>query len=63
MRTQPGHNANFTSAAQEVIIAHSSLKLAGTPEDIAGAVKFLVFDAPYITGQIFAVDGGRSVNI
>jgi pteridine reductase len=59
----PEHDANFSSATQEAIIAHSSLKRAGTPEDIAGAVKFLAFDAPYVTGQIFAVDGGRSVNI
>lgn len=58
MRTQPGHNANFTSAAQEVIIAHSSLKLAGTPEDIAGAVKFSPSTRPASRGQIFAVDGG-----
>ena len=47
--TQPGHNANFTNSAPEVI-AHSSLKLAGTPEDIAGAVKFLAFDAPCVSG-------------
>ncbi|MCH8479337.1 MAG: SDR family oxidoreductase [Wenzhouxiangella sp.] len=31
----------------------------GRPEDIAGAVTFLALDAPYITGQILAVDGGR----
>ena len=30
-------------------------------EDIAAAVLFLVRDAPYVTGQIIAVDGGRSV--
>ncbi len=33
----------------------------GEPEDIAAAVLFLVRDAPYVTGQIIAVDGGRSV--
>ena len=59
----PEDGAHFNSADQQAIIEHSSLKRAGTPEDIAGAVKFLAFDAPYITGQIFAVDGGRSVNI
>mgnify|MGYP003720686903 CR=1 FL=1 len=31
-----------------------------TPEDIAAAVLYLVRDAPYVTGQILAVDGGRS---
>jgi pteridine reductase len=37
------------------------LKRSGEPEDIATTVLFLVRDAPYITGQIIAVDGGRSV--
>jgi len=35
----------------------------GTPEDIARTVAFLLLDAPYITGQILAVDGGRSVTL
>jgi pteridine reductase len=35
----------------------------GRPEDIAGAVCFLALDAPYITGQILAVDGGRLLNM
>ncbi|MEP5407173.1 MAG: SDR family oxidoreductase, partial [Marinobacter sp.] len=33
------------------------------PEDIAGAIAFLLCDAPFITGQILAVDGGRSLNM
>lgn len=59
----PEDEAHFNTAEQRAIIEHSSLKRAGTPQDIAGAVKFLAFDTPYITGQILAVDGGRSVNI
>lgn len=43
------------------IIRQTALKRAGEPEDIAAAVLFLVRDAPYVTGQIIAVDGGRSV--
>lgn len=43
------------------IIRQTALKRAGEPEDIASAVLFLVRDAPYVTGQIIAVDGGRSV--
>jgi pteridine reductase len=43
------------------IIRQTALKRSGTPEDIAAAVLFLVRDAPYVTGQILAVDGGRSV--
>jgi pteridine reductase len=33
----------------------------GTPEDIAKAVLYFAFDAPYVTGQCLVVDGGRSV--
>jgi pteridine reductase len=43
------------------IIKQTALKRAGEPADIAAAVLFLVRDAPYVTGQIIAVDGGRSV--
>lgn len=45
------------------IIAHTLLKREGEPDDIARTVKFLLNDAPYITGQIIAVDGGRSINL
>jgi pteridine reductase len=43
------------------IIKQTALKRSGEPEDIANTVLFLVRDAPYVTGQIIAVDGGRSV--
>ncbi len=46
---------------QQSIIAQVPLKRAGQPSDIAATVLFLVRDAPYISGQIIAVDGGRSV--
>jgi len=45
------------------IVAHTLLKREGEPDDIARTVAFLVQDAPYITGQVIAVDGGRSINI
>lgn len=45
------------------IVAHTLLKREGTPDDIARTVRFLLADAPYITGQVIAVDGGRSVNL
>ncbi len=45
------------------IVAHTLLKREGTPEDIAKTVEFLIADAPYITGQVISVDGGRSINI
>ena len=43
------------------IIARTALKRAGSPEDVARAVAFFAKDAPYVTGQILAVDGGRSI--
>jgi pteridine reductase len=45
------------------IVAHTLLKREGEPDDIARTAAFLISDAPYITGQIIAVDGGRSVNL
>ncbi|MDZ4201055.1 MAG: pteridine reductase [Gallionella sp.] len=45
------------------IVAHTLLKREGEPDDIARTVQFLLNDSPYITGQIIAVDGGRSINI
>jgi pteridine reductase len=49
------------TAMQEKILANIPLGHCGTPEDIARAIAFLVIDSPYITGQILAVDGGRSL--
>jgi pteridine reductase len=46
---------------QKSIIREIALKRVGAPEDIAGAVLYLARDATYVTGQILAVDGGRSV--
>ncbi len=45
------------------IIAHTLLKREGEPDDIALAVQFFLGDAPYVTGQVIAVDGGRSINL
>jgi pteridine reductase len=43
------------------IVAQTALKRAGSPEDIVKTVMFFATDAPFITGQILAVDGGRSI--
>ncbi len=51
----------LSDAAKETILARTALARAGTPEDIARTVRFLVLDAHYITGQIIAVDGGRTI--
>ncbi|MFZ1568901.1 MAG: pteridine reductase [Thiolinea sp.] len=44
------------------LLAKTALERMGSPEDIAQTVLFLVRDAPYITGQVIAVDGGRLLN-
>lgn len=45
------------------IVDHTLLKAEGSPDDIAIAVRFLLFEATYVTGQILAVDGGRSAHL
>src|SRR3954454_18915686 len=50
-------------ASRQHIVNRTLLKRIGEPDDIARTVAFLVADAPYITGQIIAVDGGGSVNL
>jgi pteridine reductase len=49
--------------ARQRIVNTTMLKRVGDPEDIARTCRFLVFDAPYVTGQIIAVDGGRSIHL
>lgn len=48
-------------AGRAKIIERTILKRMGTPEDIARTALFFAASAPFITGQILAVDGGRSV--
>ncbi|MDH3620008.1 MAG: pteridine reductase [Gammaproteobacteria bacterium] len=51
----------MTDAVQDSILRQVPLQRAGNPDDIAGCVLYLLRDASYITGQIIAVDGGRSI--
>lgn len=53
----------FSPAERMQIIAHTLLKREGQPSDIARTVRFLVLDAPYVTGQVIAVDGGRNAHL
>jgi len=46
---------------QAEILSRTALKRPGAPQDIARTLLFLVRDANYITGQIIAVDGGRTL--
>jgi pteridine reductase len=48
-------------ALKDEIIAKTALKRSGSPDDIARTAYFLAAEAPYITGQVIAVDGGRSL--
>lgn len=43
------------------IIGKTALKRSGSPEDIARAATFFMHEAPFVTGQILAIDGGRSI--
>lgn len=48
---------------QQEVLTRIPQQRTGSPEDIAATVAFLLLDAPYVTGQILAVDGGRSTVI
>lgn len=50
-------------ADQAELVARTPLKRAGSPEDVAAAVLFLLRDARFTTGQILKVDGGRALAI
>ena len=51
----------MTDDMKETILKQVPLGRAGEPSDIAAAVLFFLRDAPYATGQILAIDGGRSI--
>jgi len=48
---------------QQALLARTPLKRAGSPDDVAGAVLWLLQDAPFVTGQILHVDGGRTLSV
>lgn len=51
--------AHYSAEKREALIANSSLRRLGTPQDIAAVVNFLCSDsASFVTGQTLAVDGG-----
>ena len=59
----PENNPQFDEVYRQRVISQTLLKRVGEAQDIAKAVKFLVADAPFITGHVLAVDGGRSLNL
>ena len=52
---------DLDAALKEEIVARTALKRSGSPDDIASAALFFAAEAPYVTGQVIAVDGGRSL--
>jgi pteridine reductase len=59
----PEGDSNFDEVSRQRIVSHTMLKRAGDPHDIALAVRFFAMDAQFVTGQILAVDGGRSAKL
>ncbi len=57
----PEESGTFDAAMREKAIENAPLKRMGNPQDIARTVEFLACNAPFITGQIIAVDGGWSL--
>jgi pteridine reductase len=49
------------SELQQRIVARTALKRGGSPDDIARAVIFFATEAPFVTGEVLAIDGGRSL--
>jgi pteridine reductase len=55
--------AGVSETLQSYILSRVALRRLGQPEHIARTLLFLVRDGGYITGQIIAVDGGRSLSM
>jgi pteridine reductase len=56
-------DGSFDEVARQRVISNTILRRTGEPDDVARAVYYLIAEAPYVTGQIIAVDGGRSINL
>lgn len=59
----PEADAAFPPGERAAIVGSTPLRRTGAMEDIARTVAFLVFDAPFITGQVINVDGGRTARL
>jgi pteridine reductase len=53
---------DIDEVTKQRIVSKTFLKRKGEPEDIAKAIRFIIEDAPYMTGQIISIDGGRSLS-
>jgi pteridine reductase len=59
----PEGGEHYSPKERARIVQQTPLERVGSPEDIAGAVKYLLFDAPFVTGVILNVDGGRGLTL
>lgn len=59
----PEDSEGVDTMHQQAILEKTPLARTGHPDDIAGAITYLMCDAPFVTGQILSVDGGRSLNM
>jgi pteridine reductase len=53
--------AGMDEVLRKHVIDRTALKRGGSPEDVARAALYFACDAPFVTGQVLAVDGGRSI--
>jgi len=53
---------DLDEVTKQRIVSRTFLKRKGEVEDIANTILFLTNNAPYITGQIISVCGGRSLH-
>lgn len=51
----------YPQQLREALVAQVPLERAGTPQEVARLVRYLVVEGGYITGQIITIDGGRSL--
>jgi len=59
----PDNGEAFPADEKARIVGQTPLGRIGEASDVAGAVKYLLLDAPFVTGQVLAVDGGRGIHI
>ncbi|TDT43430.1 pteridine reductase [Halospina denitrificans] len=59
----PENDAEPDSESKKALLQKVPMHRTGEAGDIAGAVTWLVCDAPYVNGQIISVDGGRSISM
>ena len=52
---------DYSESEKELSLRRTLLKRAGSPQDVARAVRFLIEGSDYITGTVLAVDGGRAI--